>query len=135
MTVTVQRRLKRLVRDIADANISVTCMPITPSPGFDFSTFWSMVTTATAACAASHHTAVQVMTVDPDMDAVEEQARAFSWSALERRHMAHSFKQRALAALPLRFSGASGAAVAAGRVTVRRRLQHHGAGFLPRHGG
>jgi hypothetical protein len=77
---------------------------------------------------------MQVTTVDPDID-VEEHERAFSWSALERRHLAHSFKQRSLATLPLRFSGASAAAAARRRVTVRRRVQHHGAGVLPRHAG
>ena len=48
---TLSCRMKRLVRDIADANISVTCMPITACTEFDVSKFWSMV-----------------MTVDPDME-------------------------------------------------------------------
>jgi hypothetical protein len=40
---TISCRLKRLVRDIADANISVTCMPITLAAAFDLTTFWRMV--------------------------------------------------------------------------------------------
>ena len=36
-------RMKRLVRDIADANISVTCMPITCAAAFDLGKFWKMV--------------------------------------------------------------------------------------------
>ena len=47
---------------------------------------------------------MQVMTVDPDMDAEEEGASMSCWSTLERRHMAQSFKQRSLATLPIRFS-------------------------------
>ncbi len=43
MDVTLSYRMKRLVRDIADANISVTCMPITCAPAFDLDTFWRMV--------------------------------------------------------------------------------------------
>jgi hypothetical protein len=35
--------MKRLVRDIADASISVTILPITSAPSFDFTAFWSMV--------------------------------------------------------------------------------------------
>jgi hypothetical protein len=45
VNVTISYRMKRLVRDIADANISVTCMPITCAPAFDLDTFWRMVMT------------------------------------------------------------------------------------------
>jgi hypothetical protein len=81
------------------------------------------------------------MTVDPEMDVYDEAAGAFSWSVQERRHIAQSFKQRSLATLPLRFSRESKAAACIRRIAVKvtrrycRRLQHHGAGLLSRHGG
>lgn len=53
--VTISCRLKRLVRDIADANISVTCMPITLDAAFDLKTFWSMVRLRTKLRRAAPH--------------------------------------------------------------------------------
>ena len=90
---TLSCRMKRLVRDIADANISVTCMPITACTEFDVSKFWSMV-----------------MTVDPDMEEGEGGGGGVAWSEKERQHIAQSFKQRSLATLPLRFSSMAAAA-------------------------
>ena len=128
--------MKRLVRDIADANISVTCMPITCAATFDLKKFWNMVTWRLARLQRSSLThACKVTTVDPDMDTYDEDTGAFSWSLQERRHIAQSFKQRSLATLPLRFSGTSTAAAPPVTPTHRRSLQHHGASFLSRHGG
>jgi hypothetical protein len=102
--------MKRLVRDIADANISVTCMPITCAAAFDLKKFWSMVKSNEMDSAIRSPRAHQVMTIDPDMDAYDEEAGAYSWSVQERRHIAQSFKQRSLATLPLRFSSEATAA-------------------------
>ncbi len=62
--------MKRLVRDIADANISVTCMPITACTEFDVTKFWSMV-----------------MTVDPDMEEGEGGGGGFAGSDKGRNNI------------------------------------------------
>jgi hypothetical protein len=52
--------MKRLVRDIADANISVTCMPITCAATFDLGKFWKMVIIVNYATAVpAAHTSMQ----------------------------------------------------------------------------